>query len=74
MKLFERHPFPWKYEHDYSVCGNGGGIDVILDANKEVVGSSYWINLDNLWDMYFILTWEQEKELGAHQDGEIRGF
>ena len=66
MKLFERHPYPWKLHYNASECGNGGAIHVIEDDEGACVASSYSVNLDNLWEMYEILTEEQKLELG-HQ-------
>lgn len=64
MKVFEKHPAPWRVEYNCANSENGSNIDFIKDAKGEVVASSYNIGFDELWDFYLVLTPEQEKELG----------
>lgn len=67
MKLFERNPHPWRYEPNFSECGNGSRIAGIVDANGECVVSSYGSvsGIDALWDLYLVLTDDQMIKLGA---------
>ncbi len=60
LKLFEKHPLPWKYEPCIAYGENGGKIAGIMDAKDECVATSYWTYdiLDTVWDMYKILTIE----------------
>lgn len=65
-KVFERHPAPWEYVPNAAYCPNGSSLSVIQDAKGEVVASSYNSGFHELWELYVILTPEQEKELGAY--------
>jgi hypothetical protein len=64
-KVFENHPAPWKYVANAAYGENGGNIHVIEDAAGDVVASSYNCGFNELWEMYLILTPEQEIALGA---------
>lgn len=73
MKPFALHPAPWKYESDYLTGSNGEGLDAILDANGEVVASTYG-DARMLWAFYTTLTNEQIEQLGNDKPKSPKSF
>lgn len=67
--LFVEHPLPWKWESKLTEGENGGYIAGIIDANGGVITTSYWSYdaMYALWDMYHVLTEEQQTILGKGQ-------